>query len=274
MFFPFASHSIRLAIIFLGLIGSSAAFAQGVLKLNESGGSDYVGFQAPGSLTVDQLWTLPNADGANDNVFVTNGSGVLSFVASSAGAGDMKSDGTVAMTGPLRNSAGSAAAPSITFNSATNTGFFSAAADAVGIAFGGVEVHRITTTTWAGLNAGDAYMKLNAGSAASPSFSWVGDTDTGMWRTAADNWAFGVAGAEKFRVDSSGNFGIANTGTNQALLDINGDIKLRKNSSLPVACAAGNDGLIALTSQDTLCVCKGGSTAWVKTSDGVSACAW
>ena len=42
-------------------------------------GSNYVGFQAPASITGDVLWTLPAADGSADQVLSTNGAGVLSW---------------------------------------------------------------------------------------------------------------------------------------------------------------------------------------------------
>jgi hypothetical protein len=42
-------------------------------------GTNYVGFKAPTSLTVDKTYTLPSADGTSGQVLQTNGSGVLSF---------------------------------------------------------------------------------------------------------------------------------------------------------------------------------------------------
>jgi hypothetical protein len=42
-------------------------------------GTNYIGFKAPTSLTVDKTYTLPSADGTSGQVLQTNGSGVLSF---------------------------------------------------------------------------------------------------------------------------------------------------------------------------------------------------
>ena len=72
---------------------------------------------------------------------------------------------------------------------------------------------------------------------------------------------------------SGGNFGIGTTSP-QATLDINGYVRLAKYSSQPAACSATNDGAIALTHLYTLCVCNGGSTSWVRETDGVTACSW
>lgn len=42
-------------------------------------GTNYVGFQAPASITADVLWTLPSADGSNGQFLQTNGTGTLSW---------------------------------------------------------------------------------------------------------------------------------------------------------------------------------------------------
>lgn len=48
-------------------------------------GTNYVGFQAPASISSDLIWTLPATDGTSSQVLQTNGSGVLSFATISAG---------------------------------------------------------------------------------------------------------------------------------------------------------------------------------------------
>jgi hypothetical protein len=42
--------------------------------------SQYVGFKAPDTITTSVIWTLPDADGAANQSFVTNGSGILSWI--------------------------------------------------------------------------------------------------------------------------------------------------------------------------------------------------
>ena len=42
-------------------------------------GTNYVGFKAPASLTVDKTYILPSADGTSGQALVTDGSGTLSF---------------------------------------------------------------------------------------------------------------------------------------------------------------------------------------------------
>jgi len=79
--------------------------------------------------------------------------------------------------------------------------------------------------------------------------------------------------AEQMRLDNDGNLGIGTTDPKTAL-DVNGQIKIQKSSSAPFACDSDHDGALALTSTYRTCVCKGGATSWVYTSDGSSACVW
>ncbi len=75
-----------------------------------------------------------------------------------------------------------------------------------------------------------------------------------------------------FNAHNSGKVGI---GTNdpKASLDINGAMKLKKNSSAPFTCDSDTDGSLALNSAYRLCTCKSAS-GWVYTSDGSTTCSW
>ena len=61
--------------------------AQGDIRLQDTTGGQYVGFQAPGTVSSSVLWTLPAADGTDTYVMQTNGSGILSWVANAGGGG-------------------------------------------------------------------------------------------------------------------------------------------------------------------------------------------
>jgi hypothetical protein len=51
----------------------------------------------------------------------------------------------------------------------------------------------------------------NAGTVANPTYSWVVDTDTGMYRIQANTIGFATAATERMRIDSSGNLMVGST---------------------------------------------------------------
>tara|TARA_R100001509_G_C4882499_1_gene220601 strand:- start:820 stop:3189 length:2370 start_codon:yes stop_codon:yes gene_type:complete len=53
--------------------------AQGELRFGDSDTSNYVGFEAPATVSSNQIWVLPAADGSNGQALITNGSGTFSF---------------------------------------------------------------------------------------------------------------------------------------------------------------------------------------------------
>lgn len=83
---------------------------------------------------------------------------------------------------------GSAVSPSYTFNSDSNTGFYSAGANTIGVSCGGVNVGTFSS---AGLSGS---FNFADGSAASPSFNFSADTNTGIYRVGADQIGFAVGG--------------------------------------------------------------------------------
>ena len=61
--------------------GNVTINAQGDLRLADSDSSNYVGFQSPGTVSSNVLWTLPGADGSAGQQLTTDGSGTLSWSA-------------------------------------------------------------------------------------------------------------------------------------------------------------------------------------------------
>jgi chromosome segregation ATPase len=61
------------------MTGDLTLATNNALILGDSG-ANYVGFVAPATVSASQIWTLPTADGAANQVLQTNGSGVLSWV--------------------------------------------------------------------------------------------------------------------------------------------------------------------------------------------------
>jgi len=128
-------------------------------------------------------------------------------------------------------------------------------------------------------------------------FGWPTLTETTRWElrsSGGDNKDIQLAmidpGTHSFQVNGgfhtfygasfariSGNVGIGSSSDaiNPVVkLVVDGEIKLKKENAQPFACDSTYDGTIALTSTYRTCVCKGGTTTWVYTSDGTTACSW
>lgn len=57
------------------------------IAFTDNDASNYVGFRAPATVSVNSIWNLPSADGAANQVLQTNGSGALSWQTITAGTG-------------------------------------------------------------------------------------------------------------------------------------------------------------------------------------------
>jgi hypothetical protein len=67
------------------LTGNLTLNAQSDLRFADSDSSNWLAFQAPGTVASNITWTLPSADGSNGQVLQTNGSGTLSWSTPSTG---------------------------------------------------------------------------------------------------------------------------------------------------------------------------------------------
>ncbi len=97
---------------------------------------------------------------------------------------------------------GSAAAPIITWNSDPDTGFYRVSANALGFTTGGA-VRATLDNTLFRVYTGVFFYVTDDGSATTPIISWNGDTNTGIFRAAADTLALAAGGATSFQVDGT-----------------------------------------------------------------------
>jgi hypothetical protein len=81
---------------------------------------------------------------------------------------------------------GSIAAPSYSWESDPDNGFFLVGANQIGVVTGGTKRFDFTTGYLAGIATGAAAIKHSASSLGAPAYSFSGDTDTGIDRSGAD----------------------------------------------------------------------------------------
>lgn len=124
------------------------------------------------------------------------------------------------MTGALAVTAGTAALPGIAVSGDTNTGITSPGADQLAISTGGTSRLAVSTTAVSSTLAVDVPL----GAAATPSITFTGDLNTGIYSPGADQLAISTGGTGRLFVSSAGLVGIG-TSSPGAALDVNGAIR-------------------------------------------------
>ena len=109
--------------------------------------------------------------------------------------------------------AGSAAAPSFSFDSDPNTGIYSPGADQVAISTNGVA--RLTSSTTALTSA--LAVDVPLGAAATPSLTFTGDLNTGIYSPGADQVAISTGGTGRLFIDAAGLVGIGTSSPSNIL---------------------------------------------------------
>ena len=116
--------------------GNVTINAQGDLRLADSDSSNYVGFQAPSTVSSNLLYTLPGADGSAGEQLTTDGSGTLSWSAAVNVAAASLTGSTLAsgVTASSLTSVGTLGATTfngdVTFTGASSNGLWDKSADA------------------------------------------------------------------------------------------------------------------------------------------------
>ena len=120
-------------------------------------------------------------------------------------AASLSVSGGVTIAGVFLGADGSAAAPSLSFTSDTNTGMYRVAADTIGFSTAGADLFRMDASYLRGnVNYTPSMPGKAAGSVSAPAYSFVGDTNTGMYRDAADSLSFATGGVQRLDIDSGG----------------------------------------------------------------------
>lgn len=141
-----------------------------------------------------------------------------------------------------------------------------AASKLITLQVGGVERFGVDK---AGAVAFGSAVRVAGGSTGAPAFSFTADTNTGMWSPSADTVAVSTGGAERVRVDASGNLLVGTTTTiygtsGRGLIEVNG------SSSALIAIKTGDTarGYFAASSSATELSAVGASQPLLFTTNG------
>jgi hypothetical protein len=159
--------------------------------------------------------TFPTASAATPGIAFT-GDPDSGFFSSAANTVNLSTGGTerwkvdisaVTSTLPRVAPLGAVGTPSYTFTGDLNTGIYSSGADTVDIATNGVQ--RVSVSTSATTSTLPLVAPL--GAVGTPSYTFTGDLNTGIYSSGADALGLVTGGTERIRIDSSGNIGAGTT---------------------------------------------------------------
>ncbi len=187
-----------------------------------------IGNTATGSLSRTTLT-------AGSGIAITNGNGSITITSTAAG-------GTVTSVAASGGTTGLtfSGSPITTSGTLTLGGTLAVANGGTGVTTstgtGSVVLSNSPTLVTPTLGAASATSIANGlGAVGTPSYTFTGDTNTGMWSPSADAIAFSTAGSERVRVNSSGNVGIGTSSPSRRL----------------TVSAAGTDARINIVDSDT-----------------------
>lgn len=130
----------------------------------------------------------------------------LSDIATNGLSNAVTKDGQTTITGPFKGANGSVGAPMYSFASDTNSGMYRIAADNIGISVGGTKILDIAATglSVVGTVSPSTTVTNAVGTALLPSYTFVGDLDSGMYWIGANNIGVGVNGAKVLDISTGG----------------------------------------------------------------------
>lgn len=116
------------------------------------------------------------------------------------------------------------------------------------------------------VQAGDQFLGFQGGTAASPAFSFTGDSNTGVFRAGDDAWAVSTTGTERLRVQPDGRVGVNITAPAERL-DVEGKVRARSQF---LGFRGGDATFPAYSFTDDLNtgVFRAGEDRWAVTTDG------
>jgi hypothetical protein len=221
--------------------GNITINAQGDFRFADSDSSNYVGFQAPATVTSNLVWTLPAADGSANQLLKTDGSGNLGWATDSA------TDSTkLPLAGGTMSGDINLGTNDIT-NGGTITGTFSG--NLTGNVTGNASGTAATVTGAAQANI--TSVGTLTGLTVAGNYAQTLTTDGGFTATAAGNHAISITGDANRSADSNTLISIHGkwNGTKVATIDFQAgdDTTNKDNGQIVFYTAAAGSEAVALT---------------------------
>lgn len=234
------------------------------IYFRDSGGTNRVGISAPASVT-SHNYLLPIAAGTAGQVLSWQSGGQMQWINAAGGGtintgaagffsyypanGTTLDDQTVFSTNGTTQVYfidGSAGVPSLSFAADTDTGFYRVASGAIDFASNGAATVRFQA---GGIEMQAGIIQNTFGSAAAPSFTFDGDEDSGLYRSAVDNLSITTAGVLRWTIDQNGTMF---AGTTQGIQFPAGSV------SIPAAnCASDTDTGVYFPSANAVAISCG-----------------
>ena len=162
------------------------------------------------------LGYTPAASGSVSSQWINSGT-TIRYMSGNVGIGVSNPSQALDVVGTVSASRflavdGNNTAPSFSFSGQTGTGFYRYSGNTMAITNGGSLWARLDGSLgFYGNNTGHFQISPSGSTAAAPTYTFFGDSTTGMYRAAASSLGFSTGSAERMRITASGAVGI---GTN------------------------------------------------------------
>lgn len=205
-------------------------------------GTNYVGFQAPATISADVLWTLPATDGSSGQVLSTNGSGTLSWSSNSTNT-ISQGDSSVTVTDTGSDGTITFATDGSNRWAINNSGHLVPSADSTyNIGANGTEVSNIWVDTLTSQVSAVFNGDVDLGNATTDSITFNGRVDSDLNPIANNSYKLGSSGLVWSEVRGTSLYGAVQEVT--VLKSLTGD----SGTATPTAQTLQISGGTALTS--------------------------
>lgn len=168
------------------------------MMIESSGVNSYPSYRLHSDI---QYWTM----------YLRPVSGSLSWFNGSAHVFDISSSGNfnfhngdMTMRGDLTVGDGTANTPSYSFSSDQDTGFYSGGNNILRVSIGGVNKFTWDSNVFQGGATFSPRILSGVGNSVSPTYSFIGDTNTGIFRGGADILGFTTNGTSRYTISATG----------------------------------------------------------------------